>query len=201
MADVIIESMLPPMGADLSEPFDDPNATGFDPEAPYGRNKDGTPSKKRGRAAGSTNVGGTSKRRTAVGLSEEALAQTIVEMSIPLAFFSPLASAVLDDRADRTAKALLTLAGNSPRFAKGLKTFASGSAYAELVMLPIGLLTAVMVDYGRMQPDAFLAKKYNIDQHYAQFMATSTRITNEPGQNGSGEYHQDQQVDSRSGLI
>ncbi len=195
MSEVIIESSIPPLDADENPPTD------FDPEAPYGRRKDGTPAKRRGRQPGSTNIG-TGNRRVKVSLNQEELAQQIVEMSIPMAFFSPLASAVIDERADRTAKALITLAGNSPRFAKGLATFISGSAYAELVFLPIGILTAVMVDYGRMSHESFLAKKFNIDIHYNTFMMTQTRITNEPGSNvggnGTGHY---EGVDSRSGLV
>ena len=175
------------------------NDSGYDPEAPYGRNKDGTPSKKRGRAAGSANTGGgtTKRRATGVGMSEEQLAQWIVEMSIPVAFLSPLAACVIDDRAERTAKALLTLANNSPRFAKALRSATSGAAYIELVMLPIGIMTAVMVDYGRLEPEAFLSKKYGIDKHYYEFMNTNVRITNEPTGNGDGGGA----VFSRSGLI
>jgi hypothetical protein len=193
---VIIESSIPPIDADDSTPGVDGDT---DPEAPYGRRKDGTPAKRRGRQPGSTATG---TRRAKVSLNQDELAQQIIEMSIPMAFFSPLASAVIDERADRTAKALITLAQNSPRFAKGLATFVSGSAYAELVFLPIGILTAVMVDYGRMSHESFLARKFNIDVHYNTFMMTQTRITNDPGSNvgGNGTGHFEG-VDSRSGLV
>lgn len=203
MSEVIIETTIPPIelpgnpGATESSELPLEGEPGYDPEAPLGRNKDGSPRKKRGRKPGSTNSGTTRTRGFA--FNQEDLAQQIVEMTIPVAFVSPLASAVIEERAERTAKALITLARNSPRVAKALAGFQSGTAYAELLFLPIGIAVAVAVDYGKLTPDNFLARKYNIDTYYYQFVGEAQRVT-PTGNNG---YHPDEvpNVQTHSGFF
>ena len=186
MTEVIIESALPPI-----EMNDTPETGGIDVEAPFGRKKDGTPARKRGRQPGASGA----SRSSGPLMSQDALAMTIVEMSMPVALFSPLAAAVIDDRADRTAKALLTLARQSPRFARALKGLNATTAYTELIFLPLGIATAIAVDYRKLPPDNYIAQKFGITEHYHRFVAANTE------QVGEWAANQSETVESRSGLV
>lgn len=179
-----VESALPPL--DDTEEIH-PDEIVIDEEAPYGRKKDGTPKKKPGRNLGTANV-------TGIKLSEEALADKITEyIGIPVATFSPLACAVIDDRSERVAKALIMLSTSSPRLAKGLKLFIKGSAYGELIMFPAAIAIACLVDYQRLAPNAMPAQKLNITDFYMQLYGDGEPT---PKMNGNNN-----REDVRSGLV
>lgn len=138
------------------------------PEAPYGYTPTG---RIRKRPIGSR--AGTTTRTSTRGLSNDFIADKIVEyISVPVSPFSPLAAAVIDDRATRVADALLVLAGQSPRFAKALKKALSVAAYGEFVMFPLAITTALLVEFGRLAPTAFAAEKFHITEFYIRMYGT-----------------------------
>jgi|SRR5882672_3865678 len=142
-----------------SDSSDDSN---FDPEAPYGRKKDGTPAKKRGRQPGSSGV-----RRSRVNISEAELQEALVDIiGTPFLVVSPLAVSVIDDRSERTARALIRLSSRSPRIAKMVNTFVEGADYKELVLFPVAIAVAVLVDAQRLAPDSMPAKHFKIDDFW-----------------------------------
>jgi hypothetical protein len=171
----LIETELPPL---------DPTEGATD-EAPYGYKKDGTPAKKRGRQAGSG--GGTSTGSGKVNVTQEVLADKIVELlAIPLGYGSPLALAVVDDRAEKFAASLLVLAKQSPRIAKAVNSFVKTSAYGELVIFPIAVGLAVMVDYGQLPPDMIVARKLGITDKYILLHQDDWKSQGESESNGNG---------------
>lgn len=181
---------------DLPEPETD-DGLGPSEEAPYGYFKNGKPRKHPpgGRATGST-------RSVTVNQSE--LADKIVEyLGIPVSGFSPLAAAVIDDRAERTAKALMLLAGNSKRFARGLQLFMTGTAYGELIMFPLAVGFAVMVDMGRISPLAMPVQKFKITEFHMQLYPDEwTQVGNrfqwQPGMNG--HVGESERIEPRTGF-
>lgn len=168
-----------------------------DEEAPYGRKADGTPRKKPGRPAGSTNSGSLSKRTARFNLDKEEIADLLVEkVSLPVAVYSPLASFVIDDRAEKTAEALLVLAKHSPRLAKALAKAQQYGAVFELALLPLGIVTALLVEFGRLKPDSQVSIKFNIDVGYE-------RLYGQNGSEGMGFAYErnGHKVEPRSGLL
>lgn len=162
-----------------------------DPEAPLGRNKDGSPRMRRGRKPGTSTGSGGRKAK----FEKSLIADKITEyLAVPVSVASPLAASVIDDRSEKVAEALILLAGNSPRFARGLASFLKGSAYAELVMFPMAITVAFMVDYQRMSPYAFPSKQFKIDQFYEMLVEEANRPV---------EYREQAAppVETRSGLV
>lgn len=132
-----------------------------DSEAPYGYTASG---RIRKRPLGSR-AGGF--RASTSSLSKSVIADKITEyISVPISPFSPLAAAVIDDRAEKVSDALLVLAGQSPRFAKALKKAITAAAYGEFIMFPLAVTTALLVEFGRLAPTAFAAQKFNITDFY-----------------------------------
>lgn len=149
-------------------------------EAPYGYKADGTPRKRPGRKPGSTNSGSTSSR----GLENlrEPLTQRLVEyMGAPLMMVSPIGAAVWEERADRTADAILVLARRSPRWRKWLERFVAGSAGGDIGITMVGVVTGIMVDNGRVSPEGKIARYYGIDDIYTELYGAY-----DAAQNGNG---------------
>jgi hypothetical protein len=188
MSDLLDETEIEPVAED---PWAfSAEESGEDSEAPYGRNKDGSPRKKRGRKPGTST--GTGTRRSAK-FEKSVIADKITEyLAVPVSVASPLAASVIDDRSEKVAESLILLAGHSPRFAKGLAGFMKGSAYAELIMFPIAVTVAFAVDYQRISPYSFPAKQFKIDQFYEMLVAEADR---------PAEYRQQESVGTRSGLV
>lgn len=167
---------------------------GTDVEAPYGRKADGTPKKRPGRQPGSG--GGTSTGGRKAKFERSVIADKITEyLAVPVSVASPLAASVIDDRSERVADSLIILAGKSPRFAKGLANFLKGSAYAELIMFPMAIVIAFMVDYQRISPYSFPAKQFKIDEFYEMLMAEAGK---DPAEFAGGRTAP---AESRSGLV
>jgi hypothetical protein len=141
-----------------------------DDDAPWGYKADGTPKKKPGRPGGSGGGIGSGARRTpSIKLEklQEDIADKITEYSAPVAFVSPLASGVLQDRANRTSKALVTLANRNPKFRKALDSLLGADALLELlILLPTALSVAVMVDYGRVAPDSAISRRFGVEKQW-----------------------------------
>jgi hypothetical protein len=151
----------------------------FPEEAPYGYKADGTPKKRPGRPKGSVggSTGGGSKKYEKL---KEPLAEKIVEyLGPPLAFTSPLAAGVLDDRADKTAAALCTLAATRPRIARIIDSLLSGGASIDLAITGMALVTAFAVEANRIEPNSAASHAFGVDRVYYEL------YTEEPAQNGS----------------
>lgn len=147
MSDEVVESELP--GIEFVE-------------SPVVENKavaTGGTGKPRGRPKGTANKATLDQLRTD-------LTDLMTEGSATIAPLSPLAMAVIDERAERTANAIVILAGGSPRLIAALKKSVKAKAVVDLAMFPIALSVALMVDYSRMPPDAMMAQKFGVTEHY-----------------------------------
>lgn len=135
-------------------------------EAPYGYKADGTPRKRPGRPPGS---GGYTKKSSFSDTEKEKLADRFVEyLGPPISFASPLAFAVLEDRADKTATALIQLAKTRPRVAKFIRGMIEGSATVDIALTGVGMLTAIGVDIQRIRPDSMVSHYFKIDDFYVE---------------------------------
>lgn len=146
-------------------PADDPHGY-WAMEAPYGRFKSGKPRKTPpgGGGGGTTRIPGKS-----LSSLKEPLADRMVEyLGPPLAILSPLSVAVLDDRAEKTADALISIAVRRPRVRKMIERFIEGSSTFDLGATVVGLGVAIQVDHGRMEADANLARYFKIPELYRE---------------------------------
>lgn len=152
-------------------------------EAPYGYKADGTPKKRPGRPAGS---GGYTRKAAFSDTEKDKLADRFVEyLGPPVSFASPLAFAVLEDRAEKTANALIQLAKTRPRVAKFIRGMIEGSATVDIALTGVGMLTAIGVEIQRIRPDSMVSHYFKIDDFYVQMygeMAENIR-------NGTVERH------------
>src|SRR5690242_15840397 len=71
---------------------------------------------------------------------------------------SPLGCAVLDQRAERTAKALCRIAATSPAMRRALERFVQGSAMVDVTGTLIAVTIAVGVDLQRIEPTSMPAQ-------------------------------------------
>src|SRR4051812_36722614 len=101
MANNIVESEIPEIESIGSPVIEQPNSE------PTGRRKPGRPK-------GSVN-------KASLDSLKKDLTDFMVEGSAAIAPISPLAMAVIDERAERTANAIVILAGSSPRLVNALK--------------------------------------------------------------------------------
>jgi len=85
-------------------------------------------------------------------------------VAVPLGFMSPLACAVLDQRAERTAKALCRIAATSPRMLKALQRFVAGSAVVDLGGTAVAVVIALSVDLHRIEPTSMPARYARIPE-------------------------------------
>lgn len=106
---------------------------------------------------------GKPRGRAAVRIKLENLETELADrlreyVAIPLGVVSPLGMAVLDQRADRTAKALCRVAATSPRMRKALERFVQGSAVADIGGTVVAVMIAISVDMHRIEPDSMPAR-------------------------------------------
>lgn len=136
-------------------------------EAPYGYKADGTPKKRPGRPKGSS--GGTRKGSTFTESDTNKLAERFIEyLGPPIGFASPLALAVLEDRADKTANAFVQLARTRPRIARFVRGMIEGSSSVDIMLTGVGMATAIGVETQRFRPDSMVAHYFHIDQFYVE---------------------------------
>lgn len=147
-------------------------------EEPRERNSS---SKKPGRPKGSVSQATLDKLR-------DDITETMVDMSAAVAPLSPLAMAVIDARAEKTANAIVILAGGSPRLIAALKKSVKAKAIVDLAMFPVAISVALMVDYQRMDPNTQIARKMGVTDLYADAYPENVVYTNgdTPAPNRSG---------------
>lgn len=144
-------------------PPEDEQRDNEDEEAPWGRKADGTPRKKPGRRQGSTNTGGGGRK--SLSSLQEPLADRLVEyFGPPIGMISPLAVAVLDDRAEKTAAGLLALAARRPRVRKMIDRLLEGSATADVGLTVVGMAVAIGVDHQRFDIEGKPSRYFKIDR-------------------------------------
>lgn len=164
----------------IPENLDPPdNEDDVSEEAPYGYKKDGTPRKAPGRKPGSVGGGGGGSSRK---IDKELLTTRLVEyFGGPLVLVSPIAAAVWEDRAERTADAIIVLASRSVRWKKWVERLLAGSAAGDLGITLVGVGTGLLVDTGRLEPTGKVASYYHIDQIYVELYGAY-----DASRNGSG---------------
>lgn len=156
-------------------------------EAPYGYKADGTPRKRPGRPPGSAGgTGGRPRKTKNFDELKDPLAERLIEyFGPPIGFVSPLALAVLEDRADKTAIALCTLASTRPRIAKMITGMIAGSASVDLAMTGVALMVAVGVEMQRIDPGSMVSHYFNVDTFYVE-LYNQQEGTQENGHNPTG---------------
>lgn len=166
----VVASEIPP---EELPPPDDPDANP-EPEptdeAPYGYKADGTPKKRPGRKPGEGASGGTTPRSSkSLASLREPLIQRLVEYGgAPLALASPLAFAYWEERAEHTADSLLVIAARSPRTRKWIERFVTGTSTGDLGITFAGVLTAMMVDNGKVDPQSRFPHWLGLDSLYLE---------------------------------
>ena len=119
----------------------------------------GEPPKRRGRPPGTKN-----KPKIPENLAKELDEKLIEFLGLPVSFVSPIAAEVLNQRRERTVKAIVTIASKNPQFAKALATFLEGSAYFDLIGTVVGMGIGFAVDHGQIEPTAMPAVVFHIDE-------------------------------------
>lgn len=145
MAERVVESALPEIEF-LVSPVPDEGKT------PTGETK-------RGRPKGSVS-------KTTLDKLQADLAESLTEASAAIAVASPLAMSALDERAEKTASAIVTLAGGSPKLINALKKTVKARAVVTLAETLSAVSVAAMVDFGRVHPDHMLAEKFGVTENY-----------------------------------
>lgn len=161
-------------------PEDDPHGY-WGMEAPYGRFKNGKPRKTPGGKPGGGNVGGRSLQSL-----RDPLAERIVEyLGAPLGMISPLGLAVLDERSERTADAMIALATRRPRVRKMIERFVEGSSAVDLGSTVVGIGVAIQVDRGVVDPEGKASRYFNIDKLSQEvYGGYPERVVREPEPHG-----------------
>lgn len=163
------------------EETDDPDAPyGFEedgttPKAPFGYRKDGKVAKKRGRAKGSTGGGGRTKNLS--HLKEPLMDRLVEYIGAPIAFVSPIGAMVWEDRAEKTADAILILASRSVRWRKWVERLIAGSATSDLGITIVGVFTGWLVDIERVDPEGAFPRRFKIDMFYHEIYGEFQRGT------------------------
>lgn len=165
----------------------------FSKEAPYGYKTDGTPKKRPGRPKGSTNSGSSVSKSG--GRSKSSLEREIYEciggdLAASIGTIAPLVAYVLDERAERTARALANIASRSPNFKKGLERALVYRDFVTLASLPPAIAVAIAVETGIIKPESSMSRRFNL---YEPFLAMY-------GQDGT-EIMPDFQVPNPIGLL
>lgn len=138
-------------------------------DAPWGYKADGTPRRKPGRPSGSSNNVARSQGTNRIGNLEAELRDAIGgDIAATIGTVAPLVAWVLDERAERTARALARIAKRSPRFRKGLEQALSYRDYVALASLPPAIAAAVLIETGIIKPDSRMSKRVSRSQEYPE---------------------------------
>lgn len=130
------------------------------------------PPKRRGRPPGTKN------KPKFDGLEQEITEKLTSTVALPISALSPVGAAVLMNRSEKTAKAMVRLATKYPTFAKYLQTALEGTAGMEIVITLVGVSFGFMVDMGQMQYDSMPAKMFGIDDIVAEIYPESQQNGN-----------------------
>lgn len=135
---------------DESEPLVSDVFTGSDPEAPYGRFKNGKPRKN------PPKDGAPSPRKTRQYKSKSKTDYRpgflgIAQMGAFVAsFFSPLDAVAVTDHAPNIAEAVQVTADNDPKFAAAMDRILSAGPYAALISACVPLAMQVLHNHGHV---------------------------------------------------
>lgn len=112
--------------------------------------------KRRGRPPGSTN------KKNLPELEKKLTEKLLEELVVPIAFASPLAAANIEMRAERTAKAAVSIAARNPAVRKSIERFLDGSEIFTLVLFPISTAVCFMVDWGTIPANSMPARAVGV---------------------------------------
>lgn len=112
---------------------------------------------------------GKPRGRAAVKIKLENLEQDLGDrireyVAVPIGMVSPLGCAVLDQRADRTAKALCNIAAGSPRMRRALERFVTGSSLVDVGGTVVAVFIAISVDLHKIEPMSIPARFANVPE-------------------------------------
>lgn len=137
-------------------------------------NDDGTPQltetgrikRKYGKRDGSTAKASQGRTPTNSRLAQELL-DPLAKIAMALSFTAPTASAVLIERGEKTATALVGIAAGHPKMLAALQRATKVGPAADLVETAIMMAIAVSLDLGRIPPDHPLAGLTGVGALYA----------------------------------
>lgn len=143
-------------------------------------NPDGTEKKRRGRPPGSIS-------KLKLDELTEKISTQLIDVTVPLGIVSPLAYDYLCDQAESTARALTRIAAKNPKARKALEKFATGSDWAEVIKLPIGMSVGMMIDFGRIKPEAMIGRPFSMPERVSRLYSDNggTEGNPDPVFNGS----------------
>lgn len=121
---------------------------------------------------------GTKNKPKFEGLEKEITEKLTETVAVPIAFISPVAAAVLEQRKEKTAKALVRLAIKYPAFAKYLQVALEGTSAFDLALTVLAMIIGVSVDVGAMQYDSFPATAFGIDKIVIEIYGQPEESTN-----------------------
>lgn len=124
--------------------------TGADPEAPYGRFKNGKPRKNpprsvaapRAKSSGYKSKGKTDYRPGFLGLAQMG--------AFVASFFSPLDAVAVTDHASRIAEAVQVTADNDPKFASAMDRILSAGPYAALISACVPMVVQILGNHDKV---------------------------------------------------
>lgn len=142
--------MSDPTVLDESEPLVSDVIVGADPEAPYGRFKNGKPRKNppkgvSGPKAKAANY--KSKAKTDYRPGFHGIAQI---SAFAVSFFSPLDAVAITDHAPGLAEAVQVTADNDPKFAAAMDRILSAGPYAALISAAMPMVVQILHNHDKI---------------------------------------------------
>jgi len=130
--------------------------------------------------------------RAAAKIKAEALEGEVADrireyVAVPIGMISPLGCAVLDERSERTAKALCRIAATSPAMRRALERFVQGSAMVDLAGTMIAVTIAVGVDLHRIEPNSMPARMVGVPHHWMNIYPDETMWQHSNGNSGEAD--------------
>lgn len=130
------------------------------------KDSEAEPPKRRGRPPGT-------KNKPKIPFTEQEIAEKLTEtIAVPISFLSPIAGAVLEERNEKTAKALIRLATRYPVFAKYLATALEGTAAFDLILTFVAMGIGLGVDMQQLHYDSLPARAFGIDRIVMELYGT-----------------------------
>lgn len=138
---------------DETEPLLQEVITDADPEAPYGRFKNGKPRKNPPKGvSGPKAKAGNYKAKTKTDYRPGFLG--IAQLGAFVAsFVSPLDAVAVTDHAPRIAEAVQVTADNDPKFAAAMDKLLSAGPYAALISATVPMVVQMLGNHGKVPPE------------------------------------------------
>lgn len=134
---------------DESEPLVSEVFTGSDPEAPYGRFKNGKPRKNPPKGVAAPKASRVSKSRTKTDYRPGFLGLTQLGAFVA-GFFSPLDAIAITDHSKNLAEAVQITADQDPKFAAMLDRVLSAGPYAALISATIPMAMQILHNHDKV---------------------------------------------------